>query len=209
MELFPILQINVNKLVKHFDRIPQDRRRLLETLSQYVATTIRSGERVQLNFICTHNSRRSHMAQLWAQTAAYYYGVGGVVCYSGGTEATAFNPRAVNGMGEAGFRIQKTTDGNNPVYEVFFADGIPPIYCFSKTYDTPENPTSQFAAVMTCSDADKNCPLVAGAQERFSVTYDDPKAFDGTLMEVEKYRERVRQIGREMLYVFSQVKKVE
>jgi arsenate reductase len=40
---------------------------------------------------------------------------------------------------------------------------------------------------------------------RLPVTYDDPKNFDDTPQEEEKYRERVRQIGREMLYAFSKV----
>ena len=36
--------------------------------------------------------------------------------------------------------------------------------------------------------------------------YDDPKAFDDTPAEAEKYDERSQQIAREMLYIFSKAK---
>lgn len=93
---------------------------------------MKAGEKAELIFICTHNSRRSHIAQVWAQTAATYYNVPNVVAYSGGTEATAFNPRAVKAMEEAGFKITKTTEGTNPVYEVRFSDDATFIKAFSK-----------------------------------------------------------------------------
>jgi arsenate reductase len=58
---------------------------------------------------------------------------------------------------------------------------------------------------MTCTHADENCPLVAGADVRISLPYDDPKAFDNTPLEAAKYTERVHEIGREILYAFSLV----
>ena len=69
------------------------------------------------------------------------------------------------------------------------------------------NPEKDFAAVMTCSHADEHCPFIPGATARIALTYDDPKDFDDTPLESEKYRERVMQIGREILYAFSQVKR--
>ena len=47
----------------------------------------------------------------------------------------------------------------------------------------------------------KVCPIVAGADFRIALPFEDPKAFDDTPLESEKYTERCRQIGREMLYV--------
>lgn len=200
------LQTKIDHLVKEFNQIPAERKETLAALTKFVQDKINASKPVYLNFICTHNSRRSHLSQLWAQAAAYYYGIENVFCFSGGTEATSFNPRAVKAMQEAGFNISVTKNGDNPVYEVHFASDATPIIAFSKKYDDPFNHNKDFAAIMTCSHADENCPLVLGASGRIALTYDDPKEFDGTSLEAAKYSERVHQIGREVLYAFSEVK---
>ena len=188
-----------------FARITDERRSILESMSTFVATRIADHQPVRLVFICTHNSCRSHMAQLWAQAAAHHFSVPGVEAFSGGTETTAFNTRAVAALRRAGFTIELFTDGKNPAYELRYEAQMEPMYAFSKAYDDPPNPTEDFAAIMTCSAADAACPVVTGADERISIPYDDPKAFDGTEQEVDKYDERSAQIAREMLYVFSEV----
>ena len=130
----------------------------------------------------------------------------GVETYSGGTEATAFNPKAVKAMQKARFTIEKTGEESNPTYLVTYANGIQPMRAFSKVYNADENPTDDFVAIMTCSHADENCPLIPGAFLRMPVNYDDPKDFDGTPLEEAKYDERTRQIASEMFYVFSKIK---
>lgn len=203
--LTPELTQTVKHLIAEFDSIPNHRKEILNQLTEFVRSKVNSKQRVNLNFICTHNSRRSHLSQIWAQAAAQYYKIPGITCFSGGTEATAFNTRAVKAMLEAGFFISKIKDGENPVYEVVFSKEADPVIAFSKTYDDPFNPKKDFAAIMTCSHADQNCPLVLGASARIALTYDDPKDFDGTPKESEKYRERVQEIGREIFFAFSQV----
>jgi len=136
--------------------------------------------------------------------AAAYFGVDGVRTFSGGTEATAFNPRAVAAIERAGFVVE-SSGGNNPHYHVTFADSGPVLECFSKTYDHPCNPREGFAAVMTCSDADEACPVVFGAAMRSPIHYEDPKAADGTPEETSVYDARCLQIATEMLYLFSRV----
>lgn len=187
------------------DLIPTERRATLDGLAHFVAERTRAGEPAKLTFICTHNSRRSHMAQLWAQAAAHHFGIVGVETYSGGTEATAFNPRAVAALERVGFLIEAATAGANPVYAVRYNADIAPMECFSKVYDQPPNPTEDFCAVMTCGEAEAACPIVFGAAERISLPYDDPKAADGSPQEAAVYDERCRQIAREMLYAFSRV----
>ncbi len=204
--LLSTLSSKVEQLTKEFDEIPTERKETLKELTQFVQGKIDAHQKIYLNFICTHNSRRSHLSQLWAQAAAHYYGIENVFCYSGGTEATAFNPRAVKAMQDAGFSISKTKEGENPVYEVRYAKDAEPVIAFSKKYDDPFNHNKDFAAIMTCSHADENCPLVLGASGRIALTYDDPKEFDETPQETAKYAERVHQIGREIFYSFSQVK---
>jgi protein-tyrosine phosphatase/arsenate reductase len=203
--LLPDLRASVEQRLTEIDGIPAERRTALGPLAGFVSERADAGEPSRLVFICTHNSRRSHMAQLWAQTAAAVFSVPAVETFSGGTEATAFNPRAVAALRHAGFLIEPYTDGKNPIYEVSFIPGMEPMQVFSKTLDSPPNPTEGFAAVMTCSDADRACPNVPGAAARIAVPYDDPKAFDGTPREAAAYEERCAQIAREMLWVFSRV----
>lgn len=203
--LLPRLRETVKRLKSNFGEISPERKELLAQLTAYVRGKTRAGENINLNFICTHNSRRSHIAQIWAQTAAHYYSVVGLHAFSGGTEATAFNPRAVEAMKDAGFEIEKISAGDNPQYTVRFSVDGAPIHAFSKKYNDPFNPPTDFAAVMTCSHADDNCPVVSGASRRISIHYDDPKDFDNTPDEKKKYRDRVNEIGCEMLYAFSQL----
>lgn len=203
--LHPRLSETVAARIDEFGQIDEQRESSLREMASYVRERIASAEDARLVFICTHNSRRSHMAQIWAQTAAAYYDAPGVRTYSGGTEATAFNPRAVAALERAGFSIEAGSQGSNPVYRVRYGDTSDTMEALSKVYDQPPNPTTDFAAVMTCSQADAACPLVIGATKRITITYEDPKAFDGTDRETEAYDRRCRQIAREMLCAFSLV----
>jgi protein-tyrosine-phosphatase len=204
-ELTDQLQAYVSGISAELGRMPEKRRQLLDELARCVGDQIARDGNAKLVFICTHNSRRSLLSQIWATTAAKYFGVAGVETFSGGTEATAFNPRAVAAVERAGFVVEKQIPGANPVYLVRYRDDGPPIKAFSKVFDDRPNPTTDFCAVMTCSHADAACPSVPGTSRRIAITYDDPKDFDGTDQEAEKYDERCRQIAREMFYVFSRV----
>lgn len=178
-------------------------------LDQFAATAydlLASGKDANLTFICTHNSRRSHMSQIWAQTAASYYGLDHVNAFSGGTEATACNCRTVAAMRRAGFSIVKTTEGGNPVYLVQFSDDHPPVRAYSKLYNADGNPKQGFIALMTCSQADKKCPVVEGAVARYAIHYVDPKLCDDTPDEPVAYNERCQEIAREMFYIMSRVR---
>jgi len=199
------LEDYIQLCTKEFDLIPIERKAELEELALYVHKRQSGKKKSDLTFICTHNSRRSHLSQIWAQTASAWYGVANVECWSGGTEATAFNPRAVKAIEDAGFIVEKKGREENPHYLVIHSEDFEPCVCFSKTYDDPFNPQDNYCAIMTCSSADEACPIVLGAEERIAIRYDDPKAFDGTDQEEEKYAERCRQIAREMLYAFSRV----
>lgn len=204
-----ILLPKIESLVPSFDfeTIAKGRKDTLQPLVDFIRSEFEQQSEIRLNFICTHNSRRSHLSQVWAQTAAHYYGIQNVYCYSGGTEATALFPKVAETLIDSGFTIQKMSEGNNPVYAIKFSENKAPIIGFSKTYDDQFNPESEFAAIMTCSQADGGCPFIAGAEKRIAVTYDDPKVFDNTPEQTKKYYERSLQIATEMFYVFSQIKK--
>ncbi len=205
--LFPVISAYLQQAETNFVSIDEERKAQLKKLSTYINQQLQKEKQVNLIFICTHNSRRSHMSQLWALAAANYYGINGVNSFSGGTERTAFNPRAIKALTNSGFQISKITESNNPNYLVKFGEALPSITAFSKKYSDSANPKSNFCAVLTCSDADKNCPIVYGASLRLPIAYRDPKEADDTLNETAVYTERCKQIATEMLYAFSLVKK--
>ena len=190
-----------------FAKIAAERKTTLQSLIDFIQNKVNTKQTVLLNFICTHNSRRSHLSQIWAQTMAFQFEIKNVFCYSGGTEATAMFSKVDETLVNQGFQIQKLSQEQNPVYAVKFDDNQHPIICFSKTYFDDFNPKTNFGAIMTCNNADEGCPMVFGAEARFPIKYDDPKAFDGTEVMNEKYAERSLQIASEMHYVFSQIKK--
>lgn len=196
----------ISSNVVAFSTIPEERKLLLLEMADQISNRVRGNLPVDLIFICTHNSRRSQMSQLWAQVAVHYYSVQRIQCYSGGIEATAFNPRVVRALKRAGFHVEKGADIQNPVYRVNYATGIKLVEAFSKKFSDPGNPQKDFLAVMTCSGADDACPVVPGADVRFSIPYEDSKVADNTTEEEKVYDERCLQIATEMFYVFSSVK---
>ncbi|HEY6877527.1 MAG TPA: hypothetical protein VI299_05880 [Polyangiales bacterium] len=202
--LLPQLSQYTKQLSAGFDAIPQDRKQQLEKIALFVRSKLAAGEKAKLVFICTHNSRRSHMSQLFASVAAANYGIDGVETYSGGVETTAFNPRAIAALERAGFKVENP-GGDNPHYKVSYAKNRPPVEAFSKKYDDASNPHEGFVAVMTCSQADKNCPSIQGSSLRVAVPYEDPKVSDGTPEEAATYDQRAKQIATEMFYLFSRV----
>lgn len=123
--------------------------------------------------------------------------------YSGGTEATAVHPNAVAALRHAGFGVQVTGVGPNPVYIVHAGADIPVASTYSKRYDDAANPARDFCAIMVCTDADRDCPIVFGSENRITLPYDDPKAYDGTSEEAEQYDRCCRRIAREMFYAMS------
>lgn len=187
--------------------ISNERKEILKPLIEYIQTKVENKQEVRLNFICTHNSRRSHLCQVWAQTLANYFQIKKVYSYSGGTEATALFPKVAQILEIQGFKIQKISEGINPVYGIKFDENQLPMIGFSKTYFDDFNPKSNYAAVMTCSQADNGCPFISGAEKRIAVTYNDPKEFDNSTLQQEKYLERSLQIASELYFVFSQIKK--
>lgn len=202
--LFPEIENIINTL--NFESISDERKIILQPLIDYIQGKATNNQEIRLNLICTHNSRRSHLSQVWAQTAAAHYRIKNVFCYSGGTEATAMFPMAAQTLAKQGFQIKTIAEGNNPVYAIKYAANAHPVIGFSKTFDDDFNPQSEFAAILTCSSADKGCPFIAGAEVRIPITFEDPKAFDNTPQQAEKYEERSLQIATELFYVFSQIK---
>ena len=186
--------------------VSEERKTILQPLIDFVQQKANSGADININFICTHNSRRSHLAQVWAQVAGAYFNIPNVHCYSGGTEETALFPKVAETLINQGFNIFKIAETDNPVYAIKYSDNALPIIGFSKKYDSSFNPASAFVAIMTCSQADGGCPFIAGAEKRIPITFEDPKMSDGLPEQAQVYSERSLQIAQEIFYVFSMVK---
>lgn len=185
--------------------ISEERKTILQPLIDFVQQKTAHKQAININFICTHNSRRSHLSQVWAQVAAAYYNIPDVHCYSGGTEATALFPKVAETLTAQGYSLFKIADSDNPVYAIKYSENALPLIGFSKKYDHPFNPATAFAAIMTCSQADGGCPFIAGAEKRIPVTFEDPKISDHTPEQSHVYAARSLQIASEMFYVFSKI----
>jgi arsenate reductase len=205
--LLPALQPYVNQVANELRTVSPERKVMLDAIATNIVGQLAAGKTAQLTFICSHNSRRSHMSQIWAQTAAYYYGLENIQAYSGGTETTACNCRTVAAMRRVGFDIKDATTGDNPIYLVRYAEDRPPIRAYSKYYNADGNPKRDYIALMTCSVADKSCPIVLGAISRYAIHYADPRLCDDTPVETAAYNERCREIAREMFYIMSEVRR--
>ena len=199
---------NLSKTIEEVSiiSISEERKEVLQPLVDYIQMKVDTNNIIRLNFICTHNSRRSHLSQIWAQTMAFQFGINNVFFFFFGTEATAMFPKVGEILINQGFEIQQLSKNENPVYAIKFSENEAPIIAFSKTYFDVFNPKNNFGSIMTCNNADEGCPMVFGAEARFPIKYDDPKAFDDTTIMIEKYTERSLEIASEMYYVFNQLK---
>jgi protein-tyrosine phosphatase/arsenate reductase len=203
--MYEAIQTYINHLTEAFESIPIHRKEILEKITEYIRSKQEKNQPISLLYICTHNSRRSHYGQIWAHVASSLYSIKNVAAYSGGTEATSFNDNAIKALKRIGFRIQPSDELENSKYEVFYDAEEKPIECFSKVYYDHTNPQNNFAAIMTCSEAESNCPLIPGADIRIGTPYEDPKLYDDTAQQDEMYDARCRQIALETLYVFSKL----
>ena len=202
-KLFPEINMFISEL--NTDSISEKRKDVLQPLINYIQEKVDSKNSIRINFICTHNSRRSHLSQIWAQTMAAYFNLENVTCYSGGTEVTALFPKITETLTNSGFKINAISEEKNPVYSIKYSANEHPIIGFSKKLTDDFNPTSNFAAIMTCSQADGGCPFITGAEKRIPITFEDPKIFDKTPLQTQKYQERSEQIATELYYIFSQI----
>ncbi len=199
---------NIEHFIQNSNTISKERKEKLHQLSDAIYKKIIQNQTVKLIVICTHNSRRSHIGQLWLAAGASYFKLPQTETYSGGTEITAFHPNAIKAMQHLGFEITtKNQSNSNPVYSIQWKESQIPYEAFSKHFKDFPNPSEHFLAIIVCSEADKGCPFVPGTDFKIVIPFEDPKLFDDTLLESEKYLAHAKQMGTEMIYVLSTLKK--
>ena len=195
----PSLQAYIERRLNERDQISPARRETLQRLAGEVRAALKRDGSAELVFVCTHNSRRSQMAQVWAHAACRWFGIERVGVFSGGTEATAFYPGAIDALERAGLLIERG-EGANPPVRVRTSPSDAGLICRSTLIDEAPNPDTGFIAVMTCAQADAACPIVPGAAASVPLRYEDPKSSDNTPRATEAYNERCAQIARELLH---------
>lgn len=184
---------------------PADRHSLyLQKLAEWIAGRHKKGVVANLNFICTHNSRRSQFAQTLCHVVQKWMNVTYVNSYSGGTEVTACNERTIKTLERIGLNIHSEGD-NNPIYTISDNQLDINIQLWSKQYDNEVNPREGFAAIMTCDHADENCPFIPGAEIRIPLTYVDPKYSDDTDEESAAYDHTCKIIATDKIRLFRAV----
>lgn len=184
------------------EELSAERRERLLPLVNYLRQKRKENAAVHLNFICTHNSRRSQFAQFWSCVWSDHFGFD-FKSFSGGTEATAVYPEVLKSMERFGFEVNKAA-GTNPKQEVYISSSNS-IELYSKVFDDSSNPKQGFAAIMTCADAYENCPFIPGCEARIALSYSDPKAFDNTLIQSSMYDARSWQIATELYHVYQTI----
>ncbi len=218
--LLPRVMEHAAFLTTSFDLIQPEHRSSGEKLVEWIVKNHRPGQNLDIIAVCTANSRRSLFAATMGNIAADYYGMPEIRFHSGGTAATAINARAINSLKAIGVEIEPTgkearrasAETENPMLLVRWgkagSPGLPRAETteFSKTYDDLANPQRGFAALVVCSEADAECPIVQGADVRISAHFLDPKYYDDGSYETAKYAERRDEIGRFMLSVMLQTR---
>lgn len=207
MTIYPEIIEKINASSEH--QIPENRRKILDLISSWVIRKLEEDKTVATIFICTHNSRRSQFAQLWAQVIARYFNLDNIHCFSAGTESTALFPQVVKTLEKAGFLLKKISENENPVYQLSYDSSGDAILLFSKTiYEIPKQENG-FMAIMVCSDAEENCPYIPEATLRIALPFKDPKQYDYSPIAADKYEQTSRSIATEMYYLFSTIKAVQ
>lgn len=186
-------------------QLSENRRLLLTTIAEKASEELAHGNSVNFNFICTHNSRRSQLCQVWAYFATHYFNLKNIQNFSGGTAVTAFYRNTVKTLQEVGFNFQLNEFSHkNPKYLINTTNIEEKLLVFSKLYDDPAN-EKPFFAITTCNNADENCPFIPDALFRFHLPFVDPKAHDNTDLQDQKYLETNKQIAGEMYFLFLTV----
>lgn len=205
-KLYPILFNYARDLYPEYDKIPFERKAVLEEIANYILGAQQLDNTGKVIFIETDQKARSILIHAWATAASYYYGIDNVKIHSGGINASGISQNAITALEKAGFIIYKIQGGSNPEYEIKYSYNIEPLILKSIKYNDKSNPGANFGSIIVCSNADINLPVVKGNNFRTSLYYLDPSAYDGTSDASDLYLEKSKEIAVEMFYLFYVLK---
>jgi len=188
--------------------IKKERKTKLAVLAAQIKQLKRELSPVEIMVVCTHNSRRSHMGELWLRVGIDYYGLSNLRIHSAGTERSAINIRTIRSFQAIGLLVEKSMNKEeNPNYKINWRTDEKSYTGYSKEIGSEELPTNGIVSILVCEDAAENCPFIVGSKLRINLPYEDPKRYDDTLEERTKYLERNLEIGSEMFYLLSELER--
>jgi len=195
----------LKQLIQEIDTkdIQFDRKSNLDKIANYVADNLEKNNEINLNFICNYNSRRSQITQIWAKTVAEYFGIP-IHTYSAGLKEARIPDIVIETLSNQGFKIV-SKESTPPIYFLFYSKNCDPLILYSKHFNDPINKQSNITAIMTCKQADENCPIIPNAKIRFKLYYDDPIIYEKDENIQQHYWEASNKIASEMYYIFSSV----
>lgn len=191
-----------------FNHIPDSSKMKLIEAGKYIISRLEEGNEARISFVCEHNSRMSHLGQIWTRMATLYYEIENIESFSGGTTPTYVNHRILNALDHTGFKISETgMAGHGPKYLLDSGNPENAFEIFSKRYDHHMNPDTAYIAVSLCYNTEECCPISGGADLQLSMPYEDLQPWDNTPSESVRYDEQCRIIARDMFYMIDYVKK--
>jgi len=198
------IQLFCLEITSSFKYIPSSRLQLLDGIVLEINEFLNNKKNLNFLFVCTHNSRRSQFANVWAEIAATFYNLNSIKSYSCGTEKSIVSKNTIQTLKDLGIRIENHPSIPN-AFHAFYGKELF-IDVFSKKYSDPTISKEDTIAIMTCSDADQNCPIIPYAKNRISLNFKDPKRFDNTSSFKMEYQKTGKEIAREIFYIFSKLK---
>jgi len=168
----------------------KDKKNLLDDIISKIQKSLKITNNIV--FLCTHNSRRSQLCQVWGIILSKIYNID-LKFNSAGTEKTEVNKNILYCFSHIGLEVK----GNKIIYEDLS------ISLHSKLLD--EIQPNKFISIMTCSDAEKSCPSDSRSIKNISMTYQDPKVFDYKEKEKDEYLKTSKLIAKELNYVLKKL----
>lgn len=201
--LYPTLQKHCEEYLALTNWTAITRPKTLQRLVDYLTLRLKAGQAAQVLVVCTHNARRSQIAQYWLAVGAAYFGLETLFVYSGGTEVTAVHPHTAAALQRMGLSVVPTDVSlNNPPYQVRWNDTMQALPAYSKHYKDALLLEQDFVALLVCDT--EACPHIPGAVDHIALPYEDPSIWDHSPEQMHYYDQTVRSIGMELLWVLQQ-----
>ena len=182
-------------------RVDPTRRPALRSCAAAIARQLDARGEVSVVAVCTHNSRRSQLAEVWLAVASAAAGLGGVSVCSGGSDPVAVAPGAIAVLRERGFRVEADTADANPRLRVRGHGIERELYAKPLGEAVAGVPLRGGVALMVCAAADAACPPVPQVGYRARLPFADPRHADGTPGEAAAYRAASDRIEAEMRWL--------
>lgn len=148
--------------------------------------------KLNLVFICNHNSRRSQFAQFWGEILAIHYKKR-INIFSAGIIKTEIYFQVIESIKRIGFNILKLKSS----YQINYNNQT--INLSSKLLEKIK--IKNFISIMTCSNTDASCPINLRSALNLNLYFQDPKVYDGAFNEEQKYDAICLKIASELNYI--------